>query len=31
MGWIEENIGEGYQQVIIGVLLFIVGAAMGWM
>ena len=31
MGWIEENIGEGYQQVIVGVLLFIVGAAMGWM
>lgn len=30
MGWIEENIGEGYQQVIIGVLLFIAGAAMGW-
>ena len=24
MGWIEENIGEGYQQVIIGVLLFII-------
>jgi hypothetical protein len=31
MSWIEENIGEGYQQVIIGVLLFIVGAALGWM
>ncbi|DAC32064.1 MAG TPA: hypothetical protein HA356_04150 [Candidatus Poseidoniaceae archaeon] len=31
MGWIEENIGEGYQQVIIGVLLFIAGAAMGWL
>ena len=31
MGWIEENIGEGYQQVIVGVVLFIVGAAMGWM
>ncbi|MEJ6562083.1 MAG: hypothetical protein QNL85_00040 [Euryarchaeota archaeon] len=30
MSWIEENIGEGYQQVIIGVLLFIIGAAMGW-
>lgn len=31
MGWIEENIGEGYQQVIIGVLLFIAGAVMGWL
>lgn len=31
MSWIEENIGEGYQQVIIGVLLFIAGAAMGWL
>ena len=31
MGWIEENIGEGYQQVIIGVLLFIAGATMGWL
>ena len=31
MSWIEENIGEGYQQVIIGVLLFIAGAARGWL
>ena len=31
MGWLEENIGEGYQQVIVGVVLFIIGATMGWL
>ena len=29
MSWLEENIGEGYQQVIVGVVLFIIGATMG--
>ena len=31
MNWLEENIGEGYQQVIVGVVLFIIGATMGWL
>ena len=31
MCWLEENIGEGYQQVIIGLLLFLAGAIYGWM
>ena len=31
MSWLEENIGEGYQQVIVGVVLFIIGATMGWL
>lgn len=29
MSWLEENIGEGYQQVIIGLTTFIVGAIWG--
>ncbi|MBT3476496.1 MAG: hypothetical protein HN458_00940 [Euryarchaeota archaeon] len=31
MSWLEENIGEGYQQVIIGFSVFIIGALLGWM
>lgn len=31
MSWLEENIGEGYQQVIIGFAVFIIGALIGWM
>ena len=31
MSWLEENIGEGYQQVVIGFAVFIIGAVMGWM
>jgi len=31
MSWLEENIGEGYQQVIIGFTVFIIGALLGWM
>ena len=31
MSWLEENIGEGYQQVVIGFTVFIIGAVMGWM
>ncbi|RJU82644.1 MAG: hypothetical protein DWC09_01625 [Candidatus Poseidoniales archaeon] len=31
MSWLEENIGEGYQQVVIGFSVFIIGALLGWM
>ena len=31
MSWLEENIGEGYQQVIVGFTVFIIGALLGWM
>jgi hypothetical protein len=31
MSWLEENIGEGYQQVVIGFTVFIIGAVLGWM
>lgn len=31
MSWLEENIGEGYQQVVIGFTVFIIGALLGWM
>ena len=31
MSWLEENIGEGYQQVVIGFAVFIIGAILGWM
>ena len=31
MSWLEENIGEGYQQVVIGFSIFIIGALLGWM
>ncbi|MAE78904.1 MAG: hypothetical protein DWC08_03945 [Candidatus Poseidoniales archaeon] len=31
MSWLEENIGEGYQQVVIGFCVFIIGALLGWM
>jgi hypothetical protein len=31
MSWLEEYIGEGYQQVIIGFSVFIIGALLGWM
>jgi|TARA_B110000967_G_scaffold184886_1_gene204698 hypothetical protein len=30
MSWLEENIGEGYQQVVIGFAVFIIGAILGW-
>ncbi|NCG00540.1 MAG: hypothetical protein GWP25_01965 [Euryarchaeota archaeon] len=31
MSWLEENIGEGYQQVVVGFSIFIIGAILGWM
>ncbi|MBT5390940.1 MAG: hypothetical protein HOL22_01175 [Euryarchaeota archaeon] len=31
MSWLEENIGEGYQQVVVGFSIFIIGALLGWM
>lgn len=31
MSWLEENIGEGYQQVVGGFTVFIIGALLGWM
>ena len=31
MSWLEENIGEGYQQVVVGFSIFIMGALLGWM
>ena len=31
MSWLEENIGEGFQQVVIGFTVFIIGAVLGWM
>ena len=26
MSWLEENIGEGYQQVVVGFTVFIIGS-----
>jgi hypothetical protein len=31
MSWLEESFGEGYQQVVIGFSVFIIGALLGWM
>ena len=31
MSWLEENIGEGYQQVVVGFSIVIIGAILGWM
>lgn len=31
MSWLEENIGEGYQQVVVGFSIFLIGAILGWM
>ena len=31
MSWLEENIGEGCQQVVIGVTVLLIGALLGWM